>query len=194
MLAGMSVPDRDVLDLARQLRVNGINDTAEVLEHAYDHEHPIVALTIPDREAILRALEDCPDELAELRAVLFREHVWRVSQGSLTAARTAPSGQYRSHMLDRMTITFAAPDTSQEADLLIDADDRGQLVQRLRERQLDELANLVANGHTTRIALKREWTEPLDAIAQHWLNDNPPDHLRDGLARLQAVLALVWQA
>jgi hypothetical protein len=96
-------------------------------------------------------------------------------------------------MLAPMTISFAVPDTSQEADLLLDPDDRRQLVQRLRERQLDELANLVANDDTTRIELKREWTEPVDSIAQHWLNDNPPDHLRDGLARLQAVLALVWQ-
>jgi hypothetical protein len=33
-----------------------------------------VALTVPDREAIMRTLEDCPDGLAELRGVLLREH------------------------------------------------------------------------------------------------------------------------
>jgi hypothetical protein len=36
----------------------------------------IVALDIPDRDAILRVLEDCPDELLELRATLLQEHVW----------------------------------------------------------------------------------------------------------------------
>ena len=30
-----------------------------------------------DREAILRVLEDCPEEPAELRATLRQEHVWR---------------------------------------------------------------------------------------------------------------------
>ena len=40
-------------------------------------EARIVALDIPDRDAILRVLEDCPEELAELRAMLLQEHVWR---------------------------------------------------------------------------------------------------------------------
>ena len=33
------------------------------------------------REAILRVLEDCPEELAELRATLLQEHLWRVREG-----------------------------------------------------------------------------------------------------------------
>ena len=33
------------------------------------------------REAILRMLEDCPEELAELRATLLQEHVWRKREG-----------------------------------------------------------------------------------------------------------------
>jgi hypothetical protein len=37
-------------------------------------------LTIPERE-ILRALEDCPPGLAELRAVLLQEHTWRQRDG-----------------------------------------------------------------------------------------------------------------
>jgi hypothetical protein len=40
-----------------------------------------VALTIPDREAILRALDDPPKGLAELRGVLLREHEWRLRVG-----------------------------------------------------------------------------------------------------------------
>jgi hypothetical protein len=81
MLAGIPVDDRLVLELARLLREAELNSTAEVLEDAYDHERHVVALTVPNREAIVRVLEDCPDELAELRGVLLREHAWRRSEG-----------------------------------------------------------------------------------------------------------------
>jgi hypothetical protein len=40
----------------------------------------VAALTITDREAILRVLEDCPDGLAELRGVLLEEHARRVRE------------------------------------------------------------------------------------------------------------------
>jgi hypothetical protein len=72
---------RDVLELTRRLRASGFLDTAEVLELAYDSERSAVALTVPDREAILRTVEDCPDEPAELRGVLLREHAWRMEHG-----------------------------------------------------------------------------------------------------------------
>jgi hypothetical protein len=53
-----------------------------VLEKAIELGTVIVALSIEDRERILRALEDAPtDALAELRAVLLREHEWRVRDG-----------------------------------------------------------------------------------------------------------------
>jgi hypothetical protein len=35
-----------------------------------------VALDVADREAILRVLEECPDEMLELRATLLQERVW----------------------------------------------------------------------------------------------------------------------
>lgn len=76
-LAGIPVPDRLVLELARRLRDAGFDDTAEVLEGAYDREARIVALDIGDREAILRTLEDPPAGLEELRATLLQEHVAR---------------------------------------------------------------------------------------------------------------------
>jgi hypothetical protein len=81
MLAGISVPDALVLELARLLRDAELPKTAEVLEQAYDAERRIVALTVTDRESILRALEDCPDGLADLLGVLVHEHEWRVREG-----------------------------------------------------------------------------------------------------------------
>jgi hypothetical protein len=80
-LAGIPVRDADVLTLASLLRDTGFDETAERLEVAYDRETKILALTIADREAILRALDDQPDGLAELRGLLLREHEWRVRHG-----------------------------------------------------------------------------------------------------------------
>jgi hypothetical protein len=69
MLAGIPVEDQLVLDLASRLRDTGLDDAAEALENAYDAERRVATLTIADREAILRVLEDCSDKLAELRGV-----------------------------------------------------------------------------------------------------------------------------
>ena len=55
-LAGIPVADRAVLRLAASLREAELVDTAERLERAYDREARIVALDVPDREAILRVL------------------------------------------------------------------------------------------------------------------------------------------
>jgi hypothetical protein len=59
MLAGIPVLDRDVLELTRRLRASGVLDTAEVLEFGYDSERRAVVVAVPDREAIMRTLEDC---------------------------------------------------------------------------------------------------------------------------------------
>jgi len=80
MLAGLRVRDVDVLELAGLLRDADFENVAERLEDAYDAERKVLALT-PEREAILRALDDPPEHLAELRAVLLREHEWRVRAG-----------------------------------------------------------------------------------------------------------------
>jgi hypothetical protein len=37
--------------------------------------------TLPAREAILRVLDDPPEGLADLPAVLLEEHTWRVREG-----------------------------------------------------------------------------------------------------------------
>ena len=81
LLAGLEVPDRLVLELALCLRGSGLVESAETLEDAYDSQSGFVPLTISDREAILRALEECPFGLAELRGVLTLEHAWRVDSG-----------------------------------------------------------------------------------------------------------------
>ncbi len=82
MLAGIPVADADVLQLARLLGETGFADTAQALEDGYGAETKVLALTISDRQAILRALDDPPtDGLAELRGGLLLEHEWRVREG-----------------------------------------------------------------------------------------------------------------
>jgi hypothetical protein len=69
-LAGLPVPDRLSLDLARILRAQGHHATAATLEYAHETGRRFVALTARDRELILQALADCPFGLAELRDVV----------------------------------------------------------------------------------------------------------------------------
>jgi hypothetical protein len=71
MLAGITVRDQDVPELAQLLRDAGFDETAETLDNAHDIEGQVLALTVPDREAIIWALDDAPDGLAELRGVLL---------------------------------------------------------------------------------------------------------------------------
>jgi hypothetical protein len=73
MLAGVRVSNADVLDLARTLSDAGFDDTADVLTVAWEAGQALVALTIADRNCILRVLEEPPVGLAELRAVLLQE-------------------------------------------------------------------------------------------------------------------------
>ncbi|MDQ3382020.1 MAG: hypothetical protein M3546_17215 [Actinomycetota bacterium] len=78
MLAGIPVAP----DLVRELADLVDEPTATLFERALGTEVKILALTIEDRERILRALDDPPVGLAELRGVLLREHTWRVREGS----------------------------------------------------------------------------------------------------------------
>lgn len=81
VLGGIPIRDQHVLELARLLRDANFDVVAERLEDAYDVETKVLALAVPEREAILRALDDPPDGLAELRGVLLHEHEWRVREG-----------------------------------------------------------------------------------------------------------------
>ena len=59
----------------------GFEDSGDALFDALDAGCDLVALSITDREAILRVLDDPPHGLAELRGVLLAEHEGRVRQG-----------------------------------------------------------------------------------------------------------------
>ena len=77
-LAGVPLRDELVLELARLVDDDEIGSR---LETAYGRMTKVLALTIPERETIIRALDDPPPGLEELRAVLLREHVGRVRDG-----------------------------------------------------------------------------------------------------------------
>jgi hypothetical protein len=56
-------------------------DTVVALLAALDAEQALVALSIADREAILRVPDGTPSGLAELRGVLLAEHQGRKRDG-----------------------------------------------------------------------------------------------------------------
>ena len=81
-LAGIELTDSLVLELAALLRGARFTDVAETLERAFVTHQLDVALTIPEREQILRVLDGPPDgPLARLRGVLLEEHVGRIRDG-----------------------------------------------------------------------------------------------------------------
>ena len=80
-LAGLTVPDRDVLELAELLRDSDLEKTAGRLEKAIAREATALGITAADRERILRALDECPESLTELRSEFLRDHEWRVAHG-----------------------------------------------------------------------------------------------------------------
>ena len=81
MLAGLPVPNDAVHEAADLVRDAGADDLADRLEHALETEVKLLALTLDERALMLSALEDPPQELAELRAVLLADHQWRRAEG-----------------------------------------------------------------------------------------------------------------
>ena len=77
-VAGIPVQDELILELARLV---DDSELAERLENAYGRDVKILGITIPERETIIRALDDPPAGLEELRGVLLVEHVARKQQG-----------------------------------------------------------------------------------------------------------------
>ena len=81
MLAGLPVPNDAVRELAGIVWDFGAIELADRLERAVETEVKLLALTIDERALLLSALEDPPEELAELRAVLLADHQWRDAEG-----------------------------------------------------------------------------------------------------------------
>ena len=81
MLAGVPVLVDAVAELADTVRTAGADELADRLEQALDDDVKLLALTIGARAIILATLEDPPDGLAQLRAVLLKEHQWRQRTG-----------------------------------------------------------------------------------------------------------------
>ncbi len=77
-VAGIPIRDELILELARLVDDEHLADR---LETACGREVKVLALDIPERETIIRALEDPPAGLEELRGVLLREHEWRRREG-----------------------------------------------------------------------------------------------------------------
>jgi hypothetical protein len=77
MLAGIPVAAEPVWELAELVD----EPTASTPHNCLKAGRTTFALTIAEREQILRGLEDCPDGLAELRGVLLAEHEGRVREG-----------------------------------------------------------------------------------------------------------------
>ena len=80
-LAGLDITDDCALELATRLRRADFAHQADTLEGALVTGQAEVALTIPDRIAVLTVLDDPPKGLAQLRAALLEEHVWRQREG-----------------------------------------------------------------------------------------------------------------
>ena len=77
-IAGIEVRDGVAAKLACRLQEQGEAALAFYLGHAIDHLHDEFALTVRDRQALTRALIDCPPELADLRATLLADDIGRV--------------------------------------------------------------------------------------------------------------------
>lgn len=76
-LAGIPLRPRRRRRSRRLVRAAGAGDLADRLDRALADDVKILALTIADRSVCLFVLNDPPDGLAELRAVLLNEYEWR---------------------------------------------------------------------------------------------------------------------
>ncbi len=81
VLAGVPVRDDLVVELANRLDRAGRPETADKLQTALTDRRKLVALKIPERDAILKVIEDPPTGLEELRDVLLAQQVWRRREG-----------------------------------------------------------------------------------------------------------------
>ena len=86
-VAGIRVPRHGMIEVAHRLVLAGeLEPATRVLDGLAHYDR--ITLEITDREAILRVLEDCPDDLTELRAVLAsRAHLAPARRARLVRSR-----------------------------------------------------------------------------------------------------------
>ena len=77
-VSGIPIRDELILELARLI---DDPELATRLEDCYGRDVKVLGLSIAERETILRALDDPPSGLEELRGVLLAEHVGRKREG-----------------------------------------------------------------------------------------------------------------
>ena len=76
-VAGIPIRDELILKLARLV---DDPELASRLEDCYGRDVKVLGLSIPESETILRALDDPPNGLTELRGVLLAGHVGRLRE------------------------------------------------------------------------------------------------------------------
>jgi hypothetical protein len=89
-VAGVEIRDSAAAHLVCLLHDHGAHSLAFHLAHAIDHLHEDVGLTGRDRQAVLRALTECPDGLADLRAKLLADQIGGGSREQSAWAQPSP--------------------------------------------------------------------------------------------------------
>ncbi len=76
LVGGVPIDERLLRELTRVVDRN----LAQRLDTALLDRAKVLGLTVAEREAILKALENSPPVLEELRAILLQDPRWRVSE------------------------------------------------------------------------------------------------------------------
>ena len=76
LVGGVPIDERLLRELARVVD----RKLAQRLDTALLYRAKVLGLTVAEREAILKALENPPTGLEELRATLLRDPRWRLSE------------------------------------------------------------------------------------------------------------------
>jgi hypothetical protein len=80
-VAGIDLPAGAVAELALRLHNAGANDLAQRVGTAVDTNRPTLGFSSRERSIVLLVLDDCPERLAPLRAVLTQDQLARESGG-----------------------------------------------------------------------------------------------------------------
>ena len=154
-LAGLTVPDEDVLELAVLLRRGGFADTADTLQADVAANRPDIAHTILAREAMIGALDDPPTKaLSELRGVLLEG-----ARGPRPRRACVARGKVQ---------TPSRPTGSAVSSLVAHADYMGLLLKRLRHKYSPAARRgaEAARKHTAQVEYTT-WVEAQRASMRH---------------------------